>query len=221
MIGMNNNRNPIQGEFADKLREEIDNKVSEEDIKKMSEASKDLFGFDVFDTTKNTKEEMLGESDCAEEQSNKVELTLLEALKMQLDDYKNRYLRALADYQNLLKRSDNEFTNGWYNGQNKLIEELIPFFDDFERMMNNELDYKGAQIVYNSLKNILKSNNISVIDPAEGDVFDEKFHDAIMVCQTMHKNLDNHVNAVFTKGYKHNDYVIRYAGVGVYKYQEM
>ena len=37
MIGMNNNRNPIQGEFADKLREEIDNKVSEEDIKKMSE----------------------------------------------------------------------------------------------------------------------------------------------------------------------------------------
>lgn len=30
MIGMNNNRNPIQGEFADKLREEIYNKASEE-----------------------------------------------------------------------------------------------------------------------------------------------------------------------------------------------
>lgn len=220
MIGMNNNRNPIQGEFADKLREEIDNKVSEEDIKKMSEASKDLFGFDMFDTTKNNKEEMLGEPDCAEEQPSKIEVTVLEALQMQVKDYKDRYLRALADYQNLLKRSDKEFSNGWYNGQNKIIEELIPFFDDFDRLVENVSDQIGANYVRSTLERSLKTNNISVINPNEGDVFDENFHDAIMVVPTMHKNLDNHVKAVFTKGYKHNDYVIRYAGVSVYKYQE-
>jgi len=190
------------------------------DLEKMNDVAKDLFGFEVFDTNKDTKEEILGEPDCAEEQPSKVEVTVLEALKMQVDDYKEKYLRALADYQNLMKRSDKEFSNGWYNGQNKLIEEFIPFFDDFERMMNNELDYKGAQIVCNSLKHIFRSNNISIIDPAESDVFDENFHNAIMVVPTIHKDLDNHIKAVFHKGYKHNDYVIRYATVSVYKYQE-
>jgi len=190
------------------------------DLEKMNDVAKDLFGFEVFDTNKDTKEEILGEPDCAEEQPSKVEVTVLEALQMQVNDYKEKYLRALADYQNLMKRSDKEFSNGWYNGQNKLIEEFIPFFDDFERMMNNELDYKGAQIVCNSLKHIFRSNNISIIDPAESDVFDENFHNAIMVVPTIHKDLDNHIKAVFHKGYKHNDYVIRYATVSVYKYQE-
>ena len=220
MIGMNNNRNPIQGEFADKLREEIDNKVSEEDIKKMSEASKDLFGFDIFGTNKNTKEEMLGEPDCAEEQPNKVEVTVLEALQMQLKDYKDKYLRALADYQNLKKRTDNEYFNGFTEGQNKIIEEMLPFFDDFERMINYELDYKGVMLVYNSLKNVLDCNNITVINPEDGEPFQEQLHDAIMVVPTMHKELDNCVKDVLSKGYKHNDYVIRYANVSVYKYQE-
>lgn len=220
MIGMNNNRNPIQGEFADKLREEIDNKVSEEDIKKMSEASKDLFGFDVFDTTKNTKEEMLGEPDCAEEQSNKVELTLLEALKMQLDDYKNRYLRALADYQNLRKRTDNEYGRGFKEGQDKIFTELLPFIDEYDRMLNYDFDYKGAKLVKKFLEETLVNNNVEEINPNVGDPFDENLHDAVTTFPTDNPEDDNCIKSVFLKGYKHNGKVIRYATVTVLKYQE-
>ena len=190
------------------------------DLEKMNDVAKDLFGFEMFDTTKNTKEETLGEPDCAEEQPNKIEVTVLEALQMQVDDYKDKYLRTLADYQNLKKRTDNEYFNGFKEGQNKLIEEFLPFFDDYERMIDYELDYKGVMYVYNSLKKIFDYNKIDIINPEDGDKFDSQFHDAIMVVPTMDKDLDNCVKDTLTKGYKHNDIIIRYAGVSVYKYQE-
>lgn len=214
-------------------------KLTKENVEKMNAAAEDLFGFKMFnedlfnDGKEMSKEEYLEmlkktqskpaseyveDKDRIEENGNVVKMTLPELLKMQLDDYKNRWIRSRADYENLQKRTDKEFKNGWQKGQNKFLEELLPFFDDFERMMNNELDYKGVTLVYNSLQNILKSNFISVIDPQDGDVFDETYHDAIMVVPTDDKNLDNHIKMTLTKGYKHNDEIIRYAAVSVYKY---
>lgn len=178
--------------------------LTNEELEKMKDVAKDIFNA----TTSEDKS------------PNIVEMTLPELLKQEVDSYKNLYLRTLADYQNLRKRTDNEFTKGWYNGQNKLIEELLPFFDDFERMLDYEVDYKGASLVYSSLKNILNLNNISVINPQEGEVFQEQFHDAVMTVPTDDKKLDNHIKATFAKGYKHNDYIIRYATVSVYKYTE-
>lgn len=166
-----------------------------------------------------TTEELEKLKDTAED-VNIEEKTVFEFLKEEVQKYKDLYIRALADYQNLRKRNDNEFSRGWNSGQNKIIEELLPFFDDFERMLDNEIDYKGATLVYSSLKNILNLNNISVISPKEGEIFQEDFHDAIMTVPTNDKNLDNHIKATFAKGYKHNDFIIRYATVSVYKYTE-
>ena len=87
-------------------------------------------------------------------------------------------------------------------------------------MIDYELDYKGVMYVYNSLKKIFDYNKIDIINPEDGDKFDSQFHDAIMVVPTMDKDLDNCVKDTLTKGYKHNDIIIRYAGVSVYKYQE-
>lgn len=187
-----------------------------DELKKNIETSKN----DSIDVSKNTKEDTIGEPDCAEEQSSKVETTVLEALQMQVDEYKDKYFRALADYQNLKKKSTNEYFNGFKDGQNRLIEELLPFIDNFERMIDYELDYKGVMLVYDSLKAILNANRIDVINPDNGDLFDENLHEAIFISSTNAKELDNHVDKTFTKGYKHNGMIIRYAGVSVYKYQE-
>ena len=156
----------------------------------------------------------------AEESSYVAETSVLDNLNIQLEEYKDKYLRALADYQNLKKRSDNEYSNGFKNGQDNLIEEFIPFIDDFERMIDYELDYKGVMLVYDSLKNILDHNNIVVINPDDGDQFQEQLHNAIIVVPTIHKELDNCVKDVISKGYKHNGNIVRYANVSVYKYQE-
>ena len=187
-----------------------------DDLKKNFESSKN----DGIDVSKNIKEEILEEPDCAEEQPSKVETTVIEALQMQVDEYKEKYLRALADYKNLKKKSTNEYLNGFKDGQNKLIEELLPFIDNFERMIDYELDYKGAMLVYDSLKAMLNANKIDVINPDNCDLFDEKLHEAIFISSTNIKELDNHIDKTFTKGYKHNDIIIRYAKVSVYKYQE-
>lgn len=199
----------------------MDNENMNEVVKDLSQRiAKDIFGVELSDTNKNNKEEILGEPDCAKEQPSKVDVTVLETLRMQANDYKDKYLRALADYQNLMKRTENEYFKGFKDGQNKLIDEFLPFFDDYERMIDYELDYKGVMFVYNSLKNILDCNNISVINPEDGDNFDPQFHDAVMIVPTMDKDLDNCVKDTLSKGYKHNDIIVRYAKVSVYKYQE-
>ena len=136
---------------------------------------------------------------------------------MQLNEYKDLYLRASADYQNLKKQSEKRYASSFFSGQNNMIEILLPFFDDFERMVQNEPDYKGVDHVYRELQNILKENNIEVLDPKHGELFDDSIHDAVMVVPTEDESLDNHIKMTLAKGYKHGDKIIRFATVGVYK----
>ena len=144
--------------------------------------------------------------------------TVLELLQNQLNDYKDLYLRASADYQNLKKQSEKKYASAFFSGQNSMVEVLLPFFDDFDRMIQNEIDYKGIEYVYRELTDILKSNNIEVIEAVEGDAFDESIHDAVMVVPASRPEQDNHVKMTLAKGYKHGDKIIRYATVAVYKY---
>lgn len=153
-----------------------------------------------------------------EKNPNVVEITLLEGLQMQLEEYKDLYLRASADYQNLKKQSEKKYASAFFSGQNSMVEVLLPFFDDFDRMIQNEIDYKGIEHVYKELGDILKANNIEVIEAQSGDIFDDTIHDAVMMVPTEDKELDNHVKMTLAKGYKHGEKIIRYATVAVYKY---
>ena len=153
-----------------------------------------------------------------EKNPNVVEITLLEGLQMQLEEYKDLYLRASADYQNLKKQSEKKYASAFFSGQNSMVEVLLPFFDDFDRMVKNEIDYKGIEHVYKELGDILKANNIEVIEAQSGDIFDDAIHDAVMMVPTEDKELDNHIKMTLVKGYKHGEKIIRYATVAVYKY---
>ena len=144
--------------------------------------------------------------------------TLLELLQKQLNDYKDLYLRASADYQNLKKQSEKKYASAFFSGQNSMVEVLLPFFDDFDRMIQNEIDYKGIEHVYKELGGILKANNIEVIEAQPRDIFDDSIHDAVMMVPTEDKELDNHIKMTLVKGYKHGEKIIRYATVAVYKY---
>lgn len=213
--------------------------ITKEDLEKMNEAAKDLFGVkeDLFANKEMTSEEYVEmmkntqpkqaadyveDKDRIEENGNVVKMTLPELFKMQLDDYKNRWIRARADYENLKKNSEKQYKTSFVDGQKALIENLLPFFDDFDRMIENGFDQVAFNIMVKELNDILKNNSIEIIAPKEGDKFNEDYHDAVMVVPISEKELDNCVKDTFVKGYKHNGNgkIIRYATVSVYKYSE-
>lgn len=229
------------------------NNLTKEDIEKMNQAGKDLFGIDenlftafgedikqeqekqdkseqeeyvemlkatqpkpITDYVDESKIEDLGNG------CQKVTMTLEEMLKMQLDDYKERYLRARADYDNLRKHSEKQYKGAFVDGQIAFIENLLPFLDDFDRIVDNGFDQVAFNIVVKELSEIMKNNLIEIINPQEGEKFNESYHDAVMIAPTNNKELDNCIKETLVKGYKHNGNkkIVRFATVSVYKYQE-
>lgn len=199
-------------DFGSPWRNHILNDLDMEDFTK--EEQKETQPKQITDYVDESKVEDLGNG------CQKVTMTVEELLKMQLDDYKNKYIRAIADYENLKKFSDKQYKGAFLDGQKSVIEYLLPFFDDFDRMKTNGFDQVAYNIMVKELDEILKNNCIETINPQEGEKFNEDFHDAVMVVPTDNKELDNHIANTLVKGYKHNSNgkIIRYATVAVYKY---
>lgn len=140
-------------------------------------------------------------------------------------EYKDLYLRTLADMDNLRKNTTKKINDIYKMANDKLIKELLPFADSLNLAVNNEnikLDEetysKGYEVLKKQFENILSKFGLKEIVVYENDDFDESIMNAIAIALTVNKELDNKVCDVTKKGYTLNDVVIRYADVVVYKY---
>ena len=145
-------------------------------------------------------------------------------LKEELEEYKDKYLRALAEldnYQKRVKREKEELVN--YAGE-RIILELIPVLDDFERGLNSlkelkadKLDdfYRGVELIHNRLKELLAKEGVKSFS-AVGEKFDPARHEAVSVTDSSDCPPDTVVSEL-CKGYMLKDKVIRHAKVVVAK----
>lgn len=140
-------------------------------------------------------------------------------------EYKDLYLRTLADMDNLRKNTTKKINDIYKMANDKLIKELLPFADSLNLAVNNEnikLDVetysKGYEVLKKQFEDILSKFGLKEIVVYENDDFDESIMNAIAIALTVNKELDNKVCDVTKKGYTLNDVVIRYADVVVYKY---
>ena len=109
------------------------------------------------------------------------------ALKEQLDERKQQYLRLYADFENFRKRTerDKEEQEGATTG--KILKKILPVVDDFERAQlqispKNDGEaaiHKSYQSVYKQLLKCLKETGVARME-AVGQDFDPNFHEAIM-----------------------------------------
>lgn len=136
----------------------------------------------------------------------------IEKLKKEVEDYKNRYLRALADYQNLEKRTVEEKEQLIFQANKNLLLKLLPILDNLE---NAEVFIKdeGLKMVKNSFYQLLKSEGVEEIDIL-GKEFDPHLAEAVEVVEGAK---DNVVVEVIRKGYRINNKVLRVAQVKVSK----
>jgi molecular chaperone GrpE len=144
----------------------------------------------------------------------------IQSLKAKLEEADNRYLRLQADFDNFRRRTrlDQEASQK-YRAQ-KLITDLLPAIDNFERAMKIEADneqtktlLQGMDMVYRSLLDALKSEGVEPIEVV-GKEFDPHQHQAVMQGEDDNYG-PNVVTDEFQKGYMLKDRVIRPAMVKV------
>jgi molecular chaperone GrpE len=138
----------------------------------------------------------------------------IQNLTSKLEEADNRYLRLQADFDNFRRRTRLDIEAGEKYKAQKLVTELLPALDNFERALQIEADneqsrslLQGMEMVYRSLVEALKKEGVEPIE-AVGKEFNPNFHQAVM--QGEDENFgSNIVSAEFQKGYMLKDRVIR------------
>jgi molecular chaperone GrpE (heat shock protein) len=141
-----------------------------------------------------------------------------------IEDLKDKWLRASADFDNYRKRIIKEKAEWRDFSQEEIIAELLPVIDNFDRaraailtsIPNEHAAFaEGMQLVHKQLIDILTKHQIIAID-CVGKPFDPHFHEAVMTVPTSDYPEDTVVEEI-QKGYMHHDKVIRPSMVKVSK----
>ena len=145
-------------------------------------------------------------------------------LQAQVEEFKDKYLRANAEMQNMRRRMEEERINLLkYEGE-ELIKKLLPIVDNFERaigMDDTNLEdevskfLSGFKMIYGNLNNTLQSYEVEVMDILNKP-FDPNTMEAVLIeeAEGIEPNI---VIDVLQKGYTYKGKVIRHAMVKVSK----
>jgi molecular chaperone GrpE len=102
------------------------------------------------------------------------------------EDWHDRYLRLVAEFDNFRKRSAREFGNLVISAERELIGDLTEVLDNFERAL--KADHKGESVdefakgvalIRDQLWDLLGRRGLKRVD-AVGTLFDPEAHDALM-----------------------------------------
>ena len=160
-----------------------------------------------------------GDPDTAAEAPDAPETTLdplaaqLARLKTEKDELMQTLVRRQADFENYRKRIERERDEEHRRGVGRLIAELLPMLDAFDRALKAHDDpayeeyRKGLEIIYRQLWDTLAKHGVERI-PAEGATFDPHFHQAVQRVETQDYP-DGAVVEVLQDGYIFHGRVLR------------
>ncbi len=95
----------------------------------------------------------------------------------------------------------------------RLVRELLPVLDDFERALGHGEVDDGIRLVFRQLRGALDKEGLEEI-PADGQAFDPTVHEAVAAVEDPAVG-EPQVRDVFRKGYRFKDQVLRPAMVVV------
>jgi molecular chaperone GrpE len=146
----------------------------------------------------------------------------LERKKAELEELKNRLLRLQSDFENYRRRVKKEIEETIRYGGERVISNLLPVMDNFERALAAVPDNPeasqfavGMEMIYRQLKEVLEKEGLQEI-PALLEPFNPEKHEAVMQVITDEYD-DNIIVEEFKKGYTLYDKVLRPSAVKVAK----
>lgn len=163
------------------------------------------------------EEELHTSNEVTEEDVHQVEL---EKLKNEVLEQQQRALRAQADFDNFRRRTLKEKEELAKYASSKLITELLPVVDNFERALAATEDTpefesfsKGVSMIFRQLETVLGAEGLTAMNSV-GQPFNPEFHQAIMQVESDEYEEGIVVEEV-QKGYMLKDKVLRPAMVKV------
>ena len=147
----------------------------------------------------------------------------IEAIIAERDEYRDRFMRALADAENARKRADKDRRDAEQYGGSRLARDLLPVYDALSRALDSAGDdqraaaaalIEGVELTLRELKNVFAKHGITVITPELGEKFDPNLHAAV-AHEDDESYGENEVILEMLKGYKYKDKVIRHSMVKV------
>lgn len=143
----------------------------------------------------------------------------LEKARQEASDWQDRYLRLHAEWDTYRRRMSDQRAEEKARATEKLMENLLPVLDDFERTVayateNGEsglLD--GVKAVQTKLLDVLSKGGLDVIDPA-GEAYDALEAQAVATVPD-DESFEETVKDVYQKGYRMGKKVLRAAMVTI------
>jgi molecular chaperone GrpE len=139
--------------------------------------------------------------------------------KAKADEFKDRWMRTAADFDNYMKRQQRDRQRQDNDLRIRVVKKLLPAMDDMNRALKNtpadlanEPWVQGIILIDRKLKAILDDLDVKAIE-AVGKLFDPTFHEAVM---TEASELpEGTILEEFNKGYVLGGQVVRATSVKV------
>lgn len=132
-------------------------------------------------------------------------------MKKQQEDWKNKYLRALADYQNLEKRTRDEISEVRKFASEVVLSRLLPVTDTLKKAKDHIKD-PGLDLTYKELQAVLEEQGVEKIE-----VIGRQFDPHEMECVEVVTGKNNEVIDEVLPGYRFRGKIMRIAQVKVGK----
>lgn len=182
------------------LETTVENTVEEQEVKEEPKAEKKK------EKKKSAKEKKADE---------------IEELGTKLQDISDKYMRLSAEFDNYRKRTLKEKMELTKSAGEKILVNVLPVMDNFERALQSMDDAKdvealkeGVQLIYSNFKDFISQNGVKEIEAVNQD-FDTDIHEAITKIPAPSDELKGKVVDCVEKGYTLNEKVIRFSKVVV------
>jgi molecular chaperone GrpE len=145
------------------------------------------------------------------------------ALKAERDEFRDKFIRALADAENSRKRADRDRREAEQYGSTRLARDLLPVYDNLQRALNaipeetraaSAALIEGVELTLRELTNVMQKHGVTTITPVVGAMFDPQQHQAMFEAP-LPGTKAGQIIQVMTEGFMLYDRLLRPAQVGV------
>lgn len=154
------------------------------------------------------------------EQTTEEESDLTEALKAEIAELKDKYIRLYSEFDNHKKRTSKEKLDLIRTANEDLMSALIPVVDDFDRAQKSISSateiatvVEGIELIQTKLVKTLENKGLKAMSTDLGTTFDTELHEAITQFAAPSEELKGKIIDTAEKGYFIYDKVVRFAKV--------
>ena len=145
----------------------------------------------------------------------------IDTLEVEYQELNDKFIRLFSEFDNYKKRTYKERIELLDTASEKVISDILPVIDDYERAIkanetieNITIVKEGFELIYNKLLQILQKYSVEEIG-AIGEDFNTDIHEAIAHIPAQNENEKGKVIDITQKGYRIKSKIIRYAKVVV------